>query len=120
MAALPFLATASEPSPLRADAHGVVRVGNTRVPIDTVVHFFLAGSSPEEIVNRFPTLSLPDVYSTIGFYLRHREEVDRYLQERGRAADEIRAMVEARQGTSEGLRERLMARRAKLAVTETK
>jgi uncharacterized protein (DUF433 family) len=120
MSGLPVLAIASEPSPLRTDAHGVVRVGKTRIPIDTVVHFFLAGCLPEEIVDRFPSLLLADVYSTIGYYLRHQEEVDRYLEESARQAEEIRALVEARQGSSVGLRERLLARRPNLAVAETK
>ncbi|HYU30635.1 MAG TPA: DUF433 domain-containing protein [Thermoanaerobaculia bacterium] len=115
----PTLTIAHEAVPLRTDEPGVVRVGNTRIPIDTVVHYFLAGCSPEEIVDRFPSLSLPDVYSTIGYYFRHREEVDRYLQERERAANALRALIEARQGSSEGLRKRLLARRAKVAVTET-
>lgn len=80
----PSLTIASEAVPLRTDAHGVIRVGETRIPIDTVVHYFLKEYSPEEIVDCFPTLSLGDVYSTIGYYLRHRGEVDRYLQERER------------------------------------
>lgn len=119
MDGLPQLAIASEPSPLRTDAQGVVRVGNTRVPIDTVVHFYLAGCSPEGIVDRFPTLSLADVYSTIGYYLRHRTEVDRYLEELERYAEEVRALVEARQGKdSPFTRERLLARRAQAAVRD--
>jgi uncharacterized protein (DUF433 family) len=117
MVELPSLAIASEPSSLRTDAHGVVRVGNTRIPIDTVVHYFLAGCSPEEIVDRFDTLDLADVYSTIGYYLRYREEVDRYLEELERHAEKARALVEARQGQdSRFTRERLLARRAQLAV----
>ena len=114
---LPSLAIAFDSSPLRTDASGVVRVGNTRVPIDTVVHYFLAGCSPEEIVDRFDTLNLADVYSTIGYYLRHREEVDRYLEELERYAEKVRTLVEARQGQdSRFTRESLLARRAQLAV----
>jgi len=113
---LPALAIASEPSSLRTDAHGVVRVGNTRVPIDTVIYYFLAGCSPEEIVDRFDTLDLADVHATIGYYLRHREEVDRYLEELERYAEKVSALVEARQGDSRFTRERLLARRAQLAV----
>ena len=29
------------------------------------------GASPESIVQRYSTLSLSDVYSAIGYYLRH-------------------------------------------------
>jgi uncharacterized protein (DUF433 family) len=116
----PALAISSDSGPLRTDQSGVVRVGKTRVPLDTVIHFFQAGSSPEEIVEGFPTLDLADVYATIGYYLRHRQEVDLYLEQRERVAEEIRAEVEARQGDSRGLRERLLARRAKLSVARSK
>jgi uncharacterized protein (DUF433 family) len=116
----PALALSLEPLPLRKDQSGVVRIGKSRVPLDTVIHFFQAGDSPEEIVEGFPTLDLADVYVTIGYYLRHRQEVDLYLKERERQAEEIRAEVEARQGDSRGLRERLLARRARLASTESK
>ncbi|HKH48103.1 MAG TPA: DUF433 domain-containing protein [Thermoanaerobaculia bacterium] len=111
------LSVVDDPVPLVTDDLGVVRVRGTRVPLDTVVHVFLTGASAEEIVDRFPTLDLADVYSTIGYYLRHREEIDRYLEERDRYAEKIRAQVEARQGPSI-TRERLMARRAQLAVRE--
>ena len=114
----PSLAVIPETVPLRTDKSGVVRVGTTRVPLDTVVHVFKTGASAEEIVERFPTLALADVYSTIGYYLRHQEDVDRYLRERERIGEELRTLVEARQGSSDGLRERLLARRAKLVVTE--
>lgn len=110
------LSIVDDPVPLRVDGLGVIRVGSSRVPIDTVVHVFLDGISAEEIVDRYPTLELADVYSTIAYYLRHREEVDAYLRERERHAEEMRAQVEARQGSSEGLRERLLARRAQLAM----
>ena len=41
--------------PLRTDDHGVIRVGKTRVPLDTVVFAFNQGASPEEIVMSYPT-----------------------------------------------------------------
>lgn len=116
----PALALSSNTGPLRTDRYGVIRVGNTRVPLDTVIQAFQAGESPEQIVDGFPTLDLADVYATISYYLRHRQEVDLYLEEREQQAEAIRAEVEARQGDSRGLRERLLARRARLAVTESK
>lgn len=106
-----------DPVPLLADAQGAVRVGGTRVPLDTVIHAFLEGVSAEEIVDRYSALTLADVYSTIAYYLRHRAEVDAYLAERERHSEEVRAHVEARQGSSQGLRERLLARRDLLAMS---
>jgi uncharacterized protein (DUF433 family) len=98
------------------DEHGAVRVGGTRVLLDLVVHAFQEGATAEEIVDRYPTLTLADIYSAIGYYLQHREEVNHYLEERERQGEELRALIEARQGDSQGLRERLLARQRKLPV----
>jgi uncharacterized protein (DUF433 family) len=100
----------AEPPPLRVDADGVVRVGGTRVTLDTVVAVFQQGAQPAEIVERFDTLRLEDVYTVIGYYLRHRVEVDAYLEQRRQHADAVRREHEAR-FPREGLRERLLARR---------
>jgi len=72
-----ILAPAPEVVPLVADAHGVVRVGNTRVTLDTVIAAFADGATAEEIAQQYPSLYLADVYSVIGYYLRHTADVDR-------------------------------------------
>ena len=105
-----MIAIISEPTPLRVDADGVVRVGSTRVTLDTVVFAFQEGLSAEEIVQQYPTLDLGDVYAVISYYLKRRFEVDRYLAERQSEAEEIRRQNEARSGTPE-IRKRLLARR---------
>ena len=69
------LAISSEPVPLATRPDGTVRVGGTRVTLDTVVAAFREGASAEAIARRYPTLGLADVYSVLGYYLRHREEV---------------------------------------------
>jgi uncharacterized protein (DUF433 family) len=76
------LSTTTEQMPLMMDADGVMRVGGTRVTLDTIVTIFEQGATAEEIVQRFPTLDLADVYFAVGYYLRHRVEVEKYLQER--------------------------------------
>ncbi len=70
-----------EPIPIRIDEHGRMRVSDTRVLFDLVVYAFLRGSTPESITDQYPSLSLDDVYLSLGYYLRHREAVDSYLQE---------------------------------------
>lgn len=99
-----------EPVPLVTGADNVVRVGATRVTLDTVVAAFCEGATAEEIVQQYPTLQLADVYSVIGYYLRHRTSVDAYLRDRQRQAAEVRRENEARFDPS-GVRERLLARR---------
>ena len=104
------LAVETEPLPLTTDARGAVRVGGTRVTLDTVVEAFSEGLTAEEIAQQYPVLDLADVYAVIGYYLRHREYVEEHLEERTRSAAELRARIEAER-PSAGFRERLLARR---------
>jgi uncharacterized protein (DUF433 family) len=102
-------AAAVEPIPLSTDADGVVRVAGTRVTLDTVIHTFMTGASPEEIAQDFPVLRLDDLYAVLTYYLRHRDEVDAYLRERQGRAEAIRREIEAHSPQT-GLRDRLLAR----------
>ncbi|NCR06946.1 MAG: DUF433 domain-containing protein [Microcystis aeruginosa LG13-11] len=105
------LAILAEPAPLQANEDGVILVGKTRVTLDTVVSVFNQGATAEEIVNRYPSLNLADVYATIAFYLKHQSEVAAYLQQRQQQAEEIRVINQAR-FDPQGLRDRLLARKA--------
>jgi uncharacterized protein (DUF433 family) len=89
-----------------------VRVHGTRLTLDTVLGAYERGDTPDEIVEGFPSLSLADVHAIIAYYLRHREQVDAYIQEKGARGDEHRKKFEALHGDQSGLRERLLARRA--------
>jgi uncharacterized protein (DUF433 family) len=100
----------AQPPPLRLDESGTLRVGNTRVPIDTVVGAYENGATPEEIVLGYDTLRLADVYAVISYYLDHREAVEAYLDGRRQHAEEVRARFEGRFPTGE-IRERLLSRR---------
>jgi uncharacterized protein (DUF433 family) len=99
------------PVPLKTDKDGVVRVGNTRVTLDTVVGAFKEGATAEEMVSQYPSLLLADVYAVIGYYLQRQAEVEAYLQRREQVAREIRRQNEAR-FNQQGIRERLMARQS--------
>ena len=81
--------------PLRADAHGAIRVSDTRVTLDTLIARYHQGDSPEAIHEGFPTVPLTDIYAVIAYYLAHRDEVDAYLRERDEEAERIRQEVEA-------------------------
>jgi uncharacterized protein (DUF433 family) len=96
--------------PIQADADGVIRVGGTRVTLDTVVAAFDAGATAEEIVQQYPSVTLADVYSVIGYYLRHQPEVRAYLTERQKEAGQVREENERRFDPA-GVRDRLLARR---------
>lgn len=96
--------------PIETDADGVIRVGGTRVTLDTLVTAFEAGATAEEIAQQYPSLSLADIYSVIAYYLRHHSEVRPYLVERQRQASQVRQENERRFDPA-GVRDRLLARR---------
>ena len=100
----------TEHVPIRTDSDGVVRVGDTRVTLDSLVAAFDAGATAEEIVQQYPSVALADVYSVIAYYLRHPAPVRAYLVERERQAAQVRGENERRFDPS-GVRDRLLARR---------
>lgn len=104
------LAVAVDPSPLRVHAQGVVRIGGTRVSLDSIVDRHRQGESPAEIHESFPAVSLADVHAALAYYLRHQDEVESYLAEREAAAERIRRQVDARP-ESQALRAKLLAAR---------
>ena len=81
---------APPPAALRLDDSGTIRVGTSRVTLDTVVAAFHPGATPEQLVQDFPTLDLGDVYAAIGYYLHNRAQVDDYIASGQRQAEEHR------------------------------
>ena len=100
----------SSPHPLKKDANGVIRVGDTRIPFETVVIAFKNGATSEEIVYQFPVLELSDVYAVVSYYLKNQVVVDKWLEQIQRESAELRQKVQARFPTS-GIRERLLKRK---------
>jgi uncharacterized protein (DUF433 family) len=100
------------PLPLALGKDGIARVGGTRVTLDTVVRAFNRGATAEEIAQQYPSLSLPDIYSTISYYLQHQEEVEKYLEKRRKHAQAVKRENQKRFDQS-GIRERLLARKNK-------
>jgi len=103
------ISIAMEPIPLAIDAEGVIRVGNTRVTLDTVVATFVEGATAEEIAQQYPSLDLADVYAVIAYYLRKRPEVEDYLHQRQQQAEDVRKQNESR-FPPHGVRSHLLAR----------
>jgi uncharacterized protein (DUF433 family) len=103
------LAVELQTIPLKADQDGVMRVGETRVTLDTVVHTFVQGHTVEEIVSHYPALRLADVYAVIAYYLHNQAEVRAYLQQQEEAAQKIWQQIEAK-ADYQAFRERLISR----------
>ena len=82
--------------PIRQDEFGRWRVGDSPVLLDLVIYSFLNGNTPETITDQYPSLALDAVYLALGYYLRHRAEIDTYLRaqeaeyEANRREDEVR------------------------------
>jgi uncharacterized protein (DUF433 family) len=101
-----------QPVPLRQDETGAIRVGQTRVLLELVLHAFQDGATPESIVQCYDTLRLADVYAVISYYLTHREEIDEYLRRREKEAQELQKRIEAAQPRRPEFRDELKARLA--------
>ena len=97
--------------PLKTDSEGVVRIGQTRVTLDSVVGAFKNGATSEEIVLQFPVLELSDVYAVIGFYLKNQAVVEQHLAQQNAAAGIIRQKIEVKFQPTD-IRQRLLKRRA--------
>jgi len=100
----------SQSVPLKTDTSGAIRVGNTRVRLDTVIYAFNEGYTAEEIVSQYPVLNLADVYSVVAYYLNNRGMIDEYLRNRAEIATKIRQEIEAKP-EYKLFRERLLTRR---------
>ena len=96
-----------EAPPFQKDETGAIRIGNTRVLLELVIRAFQDGASPESIVQRYSTLSLSDVYTTIGYYLRHQAAVEEYLKDREELAESIQQRLSAVQPDLSLIRSRL-------------
>ncbi|SPF55844.1 conserved hypothetical protein [Candidatus Sulfopaludibacter sp. SbA4] len=57
-----------ETIPMNLGADGVIRVGGTRVTLDTLVAAFREGETPEEIAQQYPSVALGDIYAVIATF----------------------------------------------------
>lgn len=96
--------------PVNADSDGVVRVGGTRVRLETVLSAFDAGCVAEEILLKYPSLDLGDIYAVLAAYVRHPAAFRPYLDARQEQIERVDREIESRYPASEA-RQRLLARR---------
>lgn len=75
---------------IRDDEHGVKRVGETRVMLDSVIAAFHQGHSAETIAQQYPTLTLEQIYGSIAGYLANRAELDEYLRRQEQVWEQAR------------------------------
>jgi len=103
----------TQTAPLTLWEDGSIRIGSSRVTLDSVVHEFIQGATAEQIQDDFPSLSLREIYGAISYYLEHEDRVGEYLRRREQEAQRVRAEVEDRPRV-EALRRRVRERYAQL------
>src|SRR5258708_20087874 len=54
-------------------------VAGTRVSLDSIIHAFRRGESPETICQNFELLRLEEVYGVIAYYLANQSKIYAYL-----------------------------------------
>jgi len=99
--------------PLVVTEQGTIRIKGSRVSLDSIIHHFKLGATAEQIVQSFPSLSLGDVYSSIAYYLTHRQEIEMYLEQQKAAADNLQDQLESNpdyQAEIAELRSRILGR----------
>lgn len=94
--------------PLNRDDDGTIRVGNTRVLLELVIHAFQQGETAEGIIESYPTLRLDDVYAVLAYYLQHQDAVNTYLVEVDAESQIIRKKIEASQPSLQSVRKKLL------------
>jgi uncharacterized protein (DUF433 family) len=95
--------------PLHWDEAGGIRIGSSRVTLDSLLASYHNGSTPEEIAVQYSVLPLEEIYATITYYLNHRQEIDNYLEQRSQQAQQQRKQL-TQQHNLVDLRQRLLAR----------
>jgi uncharacterized protein (DUF433 family) len=89
-------------------------VAGTRISLDSIVHAFRRGESPETICQNFELLLLEEVYGAIAYYLANQADIDAYLIRQNQKWVEGRRNAEP---LPTSLRERLMRAREEMHTT---
>ena len=96
--------------------NGNYYIAGTRISLDSIVHSFRRGESPETICQNFELLRLEEVYGAITYYLANQPEIDAYLVGQNEKWAEGRRNAEP---LPADLRERLMRARDELRTARS-
>ena len=71
-------------------------IAGSRVSLDSIIHAFLQGLSPETIASEcFPVLSLEQVYGGITYYLANRNALDSYLKQGDQSLETLKTSLKS-------------------------
>lgn len=94
---------------------GEYYVSGTRISLDSLIHAFLRGDSPEPIRENFELLQLEEVYGAIAYYLADQSGMAAYLRRQGRKWAEGKHVSEP---LPPSLRERLTRARDEMHTSQ--
>jgi uncharacterized protein (DUF433 family) len=87
--------------PIQADSHieitpgvcgGKPRIAGHRIRVEDIVVWHERMSlSADEIVSRYPQLTLADVYAALAYYYDHREQIDAQMKAGERLIEEMKS-----------------------------
>jgi len=86
----------NDPVPLRVDEDGVIRVGDGRLDLATIVEADEEGLSVEGICEAYE-VSPAIIHAVLAYYINHRDEVRPYLDHQAYKAFQLREQIEAEQ-----------------------
>ena len=67
--------------------------------------------SLESIIDRYSTSTLSDIYGAIAYYLKNKDAVEAYLNQREELAESVKQRLEAIQPDLSQIRSRLLSQR---------
>ena len=81
--------------PISVEEDGSWKVTGTRVTVEVLIDLFKRGSTPEQILDDYPTIPLASIYEIIGYYLSNQQTVEEYIAYRDAEAKEIHAQLDS-------------------------
>jgi uncharacterized protein (DUF433 family) len=54
-------------------------IGGTGVRVRTLVEYWRVGTSPEDLLQHFPHLTLAQVFDALSYYQDHQEEINTFI-----------------------------------------
>ncbi|HEY4423221.1 MAG TPA: DUF433 domain-containing protein [Pyrinomonadaceae bacterium] len=86
---------------------GGVRVRNSRVTLETIVHRMQMGDMAQEIHDSFPTVSIAQIKEILAWYFDNKADADEYLQQVEEEGERLLRSIESQPGYKEH-REKLL------------
>ena|SRR5215216_2154109 len=77
---------------------GGVRVRNSRVTLETIVHRMQVGDTVEEIHDGFPTVSITQIKEILDWYFDNKADADEYLHQVEEEGERLLQSIESQPG----------------------